>query len=125
VNPYWYLFDSLLSFLLEYAGARGDGLRRHPLPSADEEACADSTKRTNNPIFGFRINPVFLLLCRTECVRLHFRRRRRSLHADVGPQEHRTLGAVMYPDDLRKPMIIFNRLKSSYDVLEHRASNSS
>ena len=31
----------------------------------------------------------------------------------------------MYLDVLGKPIIIFNSLKSAYDVLEHRASNSS
>jgi hypothetical protein len=31
----------------------------------------------------------------------------------------------MYLDMLGKPVIVFNSLKSAYDVLEHRASNSS
>jgi hypothetical protein len=30
----------------------------------------------------------------------------------------------MYLDVLGKPIIIFNSLKSAYDVLEHRANNS-
>jgi hypothetical protein len=36
---------------------------------------------------------------------------------------HGTLGDVMYLDALRKPIVILNSLKSSYGVLEHRASN--
>jgi hypothetical protein len=31
----------------------------------------------------------------------------------------------MYLDLIGKPIIVFNSLKSAYDVLEHRASNSS
>ena len=34
-------------------------------------------------------------------------------------------GEVIYLDVLGKPTIIFNSLKSAFDVLENRASNSS
>ena len=39
--------------------------------------------------------------------------------------EHGTLGEVMYLDVLGKPTIMFNSLKSAFDVLESRASISS
>lgn len=35
------------------------------------------------------------------------------------------LGEVMYLDVFGKPIIVFNSLKSAYDVLERRASNYS
>lgn len=36
------------------------------------------------------------------------------------------VGEIMYLDViLGKPVVIFNSLKSAYDMLEHRASNSS
>lgn len=36
-----------------------------------------------------------------------------------------TLGEAMYLEVLGKPIIVFNSLKSAYEVLERRASNSS
>ena len=39
--------------------------------------------------------------------------------------EHGTLGEAMYLDVLGKPTIMFNSLKSAFDVLESRASISS
>ena len=39
--------------------------------------------------------------------------------------EHGTLGDVMYLDILGKPTIMFNSLKSAFEVLESRASISS
>ena len=39
--------------------------------------------------------------------------------------EHGTLGDVMYLDILGKPTIMFNGLKSAFEVLESRASISS
>ena len=35
------------------------------------------------------------------------------------------LGEAMYLEVLGKPIIVFNSLKSAYEVLERRASNSS
>lgn len=42
--------------------------------------------------------------------------------ADIGTH---VLGDVMYLDVLGKPTIIFNSVKSAFDMLERRASNSS
>ena len=39
--------------------------------------------------------------------------------------DHGTLGDVMYLDILGKPTIMFNSLKSAFDILESRASISS
>ena len=39
--------------------------------------------------------------------------------------DHGTLGDVMYLDILGKPTIMFNSLKSAFEVLESRASISS
>lgn len=53
-----------------------------------------------------------------------------SITVDVGLKDSNVwimkLGKVMYFDVLLgKPVVVFNSLKSAYDVLEQRASNSS